>query len=89
MVEDNAAKLTYIDLRRVKSNLSFPVGKLGQSSTVECFPSHPQCHQGSGEITRHSEGKMKGNTREGLVVAAVWVPVHMRVGEIKDMTAGK
>lgn len=32
---------------------------------------------------------MKGNAREQLVLAAVWVPVHMCVGEIKDMTAGK
>lgn len=32
---------------------------------------------------------MKGSTQGDLVVAAVWVPVQMPVGEIKDTTAGK
>lgn len=84
--ETQKAKLTDFDLKRVKPNLSSAAENQVKPPRRRSFLIYPACRQGSEEITKVSERRMKkGDTRErcmaGAVAAAAaaWVSVHMCV----------
>lgn len=87
-MENSEANLTAFDLKRVKPNLSSAAENQVKPLYQSFVPIHPAYHQEAQEITEVSEGKMKGDTREHCMVAAVWVFVHMCTGEIKDIMGG-